>query len=36
MTLTATQSDVLVAASAIFGGDDYAGTIAALRGGDRA
>ena len=27
--------DVLVAASAIFGGDDYAGTIAALRGGDR-
>ncbi|HAC08638.1 MAG: ribulose-phosphate 3-epimerase [Phycisphaeraceae bacterium] len=28
--------DVLVAASAIFGGDDYAGTIAALRGGDRA
>jgi ribulose-phosphate 3-epimerase len=28
--------DVLVAASAIFGGDDYAATIAALRGGDRA
>ena len=27
--------DVLVAASAIFGGEDYAGTIAALRGGDR-
>ena len=28
--------DVLVAASAIFGGDDYAAAIAALRGGDRA
>ncbi|NCF40738.1 MAG: ribulose-phosphate 3-epimerase [Planctomycetia bacterium] len=28
--------DVLVAASAIFGGDDYAATIATLRGGDRA
>ena len=27
--------DVLVAASAIFGGEDYAGTISALRGGDR-
>ncbi len=30
------EIDALVAASAIFGGDDYAGTIAALRGGDRA